>query len=79
MTSDKPREVVTAHPFRPFVLHLADGRRMNVPHPESISLSASGRTAHIFGPDETSHFIDVLMVTELAVKSRSTRNGRRQK
>ncbi len=76
MTSDKLKEVIRAQPFHPFVLHLADGRRMSVSHPESISLSTSGRTAHVFGADESSHFIDVLLVTELEVKAKSNRNGR---
>jgi hypothetical protein len=78
MTSDKLKDVMRAQPFRPFVLHLADGRRINVSHPESISLSGTGRTAHVFGSDEASHFIDVLMVTDLEVKARQSRNGHRR-
>jgi len=65
MTSDKLREGIRAQPFRPFVVHLADGRRIAISHPESISLSASGRIAHVFALDETSHFVDVFMVTEM--------------
>ena len=76
MTSDKLKEVIRAQPFKPFVIHLADGRRISVSHPESISLSPSGRMAHLFSGDETSHFIDVLLITELEVKTRSSRNGR---
>ena len=76
MTGAKLREVARANSFQPFVLHLADGRRIKVSHPESLSISESGRTAHVFGPDETSHFIDVLTVTELEVKQ--SRNGRRK-
>ena len=78
MTSDKIKEVMRAQPFKPFILHLADGRRINVSHPESISLSITGRVAHVFGPDETSHFVDVLMITDLELKARSTRNGHKR-
>jgi len=33
-TANQIREVVRAQPFRPFIIHLADGRTFDVPHPE---------------------------------------------
>ncbi len=34
-----------ARPFRPFRIHLADGRRLDVEHPESLAHTLKGRTA----------------------------------
>ena len=34
MTIEKLKSVYLAQPFRPFVLHLADGRQIPVQHPE---------------------------------------------
>ena len=38
-TPENIREVVRANPFKPFCLHLADGKSMRVPHPDFILVS----------------------------------------
>ena len=37
------RELLSAHPFRPFVLCLSDGRKLPVRHPDYLLISPNGR------------------------------------
>jgi len=37
------RELLAANPFRPFVICLSDGRKLPVPQPEFLTISAHGR------------------------------------
>ena len=37
------RELLTAEPFRPFVVCLSDGRKLPVYHPEFLLITPSGR------------------------------------
>jgi hypothetical protein len=68
MTIEQVRQAYSAMPSRPFVLHPADGRNYSVTHPESMAFSPSGRTITVYQPDDASHIIDLLLVTELEVK-----------
>ena len=52
MTIEKLRELYGARPFRPFVMHLADGREIPVHHPEYMASAPSGRTVVIYQPDD---------------------------
>jgi hypothetical protein len=67
MTIEQFRKVLGARPFRPFTIHLADGRSAYVPHTEFVSESPSGRTMTVHQTDESSEIIDLLLVTSLAV------------
>jgi hypothetical protein len=44
MTIDQLRSAYQAQPFRPFVLHLADGRSIQVHRREFMLTVSSGRT-----------------------------------
>jgi hypothetical protein len=44
MTIEKLREFYDASPFQPFVLHLADGRKIPVVHRDFFAAAPSGRT-----------------------------------
>jgi len=65
VTIDQFRKLLLAQPFQPFLVHLADGRQMSVPHREFASVSPSGRTIIISQPDDTFEIIDLLLVTSL--------------
>ena len=52
MTIEQLRNVHQARPFRPFTIHMADGRALHVPHSEFLSHSASGRTVVVHHADE---------------------------
>jgi hypothetical protein len=56
-----------AQPFRPFTIRVADGRAFEIPHPEFLSRSPSGRTVIVYGPEENFSVLDLLLVTELEV------------
>jgi hypothetical protein len=53
MTIEQLRLLHQARPFRPFTIHLADGRQVHVPHNEFLSFSPSGRTIIVHQPDDS--------------------------
>jgi hypothetical protein len=67
MTSEQLRATRDASPFRPFTVHLADGRSLRVPHRDFLSLSPGGRTIIVYHAAEAFSVLDLLLVTELAV------------
>ena len=62
------RQVLGQRPFQPFVLHLADGRGLEVGHPEFASISQSGRRVIVEKEDDTFEIVDVLLVNNVEVK-----------
>ncbi len=54
-------------PFRPYRIHMADGRHLDVKHPDSVARSPTGRTAIVYKADETFEAIDLLLVSSLEV------------
>ncbi len=79
MTIEQLRSVYNAQPFRPFVIHLADGRALPVHHREFIMTVPSGRTVVVAQPDDTVNIIDLLLVTDLELKPAANGSGRRRK
>ena len=76
MTVERLREVHRAEPFRPFTLHLADGGRVRVSHPESLAYSPTGRTVVVVTPDDTTQFIDLLLVSRIEIDGDRRRSRR---
>jgi hypothetical protein len=76
MTIERVREFYDAQPFRPFVIHLADGRQIPVHHRDFMMAAPSGRTIVVQQPDDSLNVIDLLLVTDLEI--RSGRNGSRR-
>lgn len=79
MTIDQIRTLYNAQPFRPFVLHLADGQQVPVYHREFIMAVPSGRTLFVCQPDDTVNIIDLLLVTDLELKPVGNGQGKRRK
>ena len=79
MTVEKMREVYNAQPFRPFVIHLADGRAIPVLSREFVLAAPSGRTVVVFQPDDSMNIIDLLLITDLELKPASNGSGKRRK
>jgi hypothetical protein len=69
MTAEQVRVMRDAQPFRPFTIHLADGRTLAVPHRDFVSQSPTGRTIIVYRPDDSFSIIDLYLVTELEVQS----------
>ena len=79
MTIERIRELYHAQPFRPFILHLADGREIPVLHQEFLMAVPSGRTLYVCQPDDTVNIVDLLLVTDLEIKPQSNgAKGRRK-
>lgn len=77
MTIDQLREMLHAAPFRPFRIHMADGRHVDVLHPEFVGRSPSGRTIMVAGANDAFQVIDLLLVTSLEpIKNSSNRKRR---
>jgi hypothetical protein len=71
MTIEQPRNVVDARPFRPFAIHLADGRRVPVHHREFLPTVPSGKTVVVCQPDDTLNILDLPLITDLEIRSSS--------
>jgi hypothetical protein len=77
MTIEQLRSYHQARPFRPFTIVTADGSSRDVPSPEWMSFSPSGRTIIVHHPDDSHSILDLLLVTELKIKpDRSKKPGR---
>ncbi len=45
-------DVLHAQPFRPFTIHMGDGRSFLVKHQDFVSRSPSGRSLIVYGDDD---------------------------
>ena len=82
MTIEQLQTVYNAQPFRPFVLHLADGRQIPVHHPGFILAypsGRSGRTVFVVQPDDTANIVDLLLVTDIEMKVAGNGAGKRRR
>ena len=75
MTVEQLIQMRRAQPFRAYRIHLADGRQLDVKHPDFVARSPSGRTAIVYKPDETFEVIDLLLATSLEALDGSGRPG----
>jgi hypothetical protein len=78
MTVEQFRGAYSAQPFRPFIIHLADGREVPVLSREFIMSVPSGRTVIVCQPDDTINIIDLLLITDLELKP-STNGARKRR
>ena len=67
MTIEQLQRLHQARPFRPFRVHLADGRAIPVSHPEFLSHSPAGLTVIVHTKGEAFEVIDPLLVSSLEV------------
>ncbi len=65
MKADPLRRAVRARPFRPFLLHLADGREIPVGHPENATVTSDGRCVMVYIPGDGAEILDVPRVTAI--------------
>jgi hypothetical protein len=78
MTIEQLRRMHQARPFLPFRVHMADGRHLDVEHPEFLAHTPSGRTVMIARPDEAFEIVDPLLVTSLEPTDGNSRRRRRR-
>ena len=77
MTTDQIDAVQRAQPFQPFTLHVADGSKHDVTHPELMWRTPGGRTIIVSGGGEQMAIIDLLLVTKITKGNGA--NGRRRR
>jgi len=71
MTSSEIRKLLRAQPFQPFTLHLADGRSIDVAHPEAMFAPPGMRVAIVLHA-QFYEYVDLLLVTSIATKPPSS-------
>ena len=67
MTTEAIREVLRNR--RSFKVTVADGRTLEIPHPEFAMLSRSGRLLHVAAENDRVEVLDVLLITSLQQES----------
>ncbi len=74
MTIQQLKAAHRAVPFRPFTVHMTDGRSFRVPHPDFLFMSPTGRTVIICEEGEAEDFsiLDLLLMTEIEWSQAST-------
>jgi hypothetical protein len=75
MTIEEIRKFRNAEPFRPFRLHLSDGRRFLVKHPENIGWSSTGQRLAVYERADAGDGINL----ENIVKVEPARNGAKKR
>jgi len=80
VTIEQLRATQMARPFEPFTLHLVDGRKYAIRHPDFISSHPQGRTIIVYKPGRNGdlEIIDLLLVVGIEVhkgKQRARRKG----
>lgn len=63
MNTGEIRRHVIAQRFRPFVIRMADGRRISVFGQDFILISPTGRYVDVYQPDETHDILDAMFIT----------------
>jgi len=71
MKIEEVRNLLHAQPFRPFLIHVADGGRIPVNHEDFIALAPTGREMLVYQPDGTWQVVDVMLVTRLQIIPRN--------
>lgn len=68
MTIEEFKTALQREPFQPFTIRMADGRSFAVKHRDFVARSPSGRTVTVYGDDDSSSVLDLLLMTELEYK-----------
>jgi hypothetical protein len=59
-TKEQLRALITARPFRPFVIKMASGERFTIRHPENAACDRDGRSLTVY--DDEMHMVEMLLV-----------------
>jgi len=79
MTVERLQQVLNASPFRPFTIHLADGKTIPVVSREFVASSPSGRTIVVFDAEDRLDILDLLLITNVQVEPANGSRSRRKK
>jgi hypothetical protein len=68
MRSEEVRAALRAQPFRPFVIHLPEGRTVKVAHHDFALLAPNGRSIDVYEVNNNKqklNLIDVMLISSL--------------
>jgi hypothetical protein len=65
MTSNVIRDLLLAVPFRPFTVHVAEGKNFRIEHPECVAILQSERMIFINTKNDDYEWVDVFLVTRV--------------
>jgi hypothetical protein len=65
MRHEQIRQLLTAQPFRPFTIHLPEGRAVPVNHHDFALVSPDGRTLVVYDRDSVADIIDVMLIASI--------------
>ena len=73
MKAEEIRKLLHEQPFRPFIVHVAEGGRLLVEHEDYVALAPSGREMLVYRHDRPDDYeiVDVMRVKGLEVASRN--------
>ena len=65
---NRVRELLQAIPFRPFIIHMADGREFRVDYPDFVLASSNNQSQIIVEQPENDriHHISALLITSVS-------------
>jgi len=77
MVIESIKELCHASPFRPFIIHFPDGRRLGVQHPDFVTWPMAGRLIRVFQPNGSESLVDLMLVSDVTIQAgRPRRNGK---
>ncbi len=77
LTIEQLRKHYNYRPFVPFRMFIADGRHLDVKHPELRAITPGGRTIIVVDSEHTAEAVDLLLVTSLKPIKNSLRRRRK--
>lgn len=77
MIIENIKELCYAKPFRPFLIHLPDGRRLGVQHPDFVSWWPAGRLISVFQPNGSESLVDLMLISDITIKTGRARQNRK--
>jgi hypothetical protein len=76
MTAQSLRAYWRALPFTPFRLHLASGRRLDVPHPDYAFVTPTGRYFFLYRDDDSHEQVDIRLINSVELLPRQRRRSK---
>jgi hypothetical protein len=78
MTATELRKFWHRTPFAPFDVIVPGRKRLHVPQPDFLTVSPSGRIAHVWTRDDDYAAVDVFLITAVEKNSRQSNGARRR-
>ena len=67
MKLEEVRTLLHTSPFVPFTLHLPDGRKLHVEHPDYVATAHESDTIIVYDKDDSFSVLDLTLVSDAKV------------